>query len=122
MRNRRGTGWLWALILGLGIGLGWGTGSAEAQSAPPGQILKLFSVGGVLTADGTLWQYTPSKKWQTIDEAFKDQGKQTKILPLPVPAESIQEMVTFGFILTTSGDCWLYDLETDVWEKLDPPR
>jgi hypothetical protein len=94
---------------------------AGAQDAVPGRILKLFAVGGVLTEDGTLWQYSPSRKWQTIDDAFRDQGRETKILPLPVPAASIREMVTFGFLMTDSGDVWLYELEDDRWIKLAAP-
>ncbi|MCA9728500.1 MAG: hypothetical protein KC729_12500 [Candidatus Eisenbacteria bacterium] len=97
-------------------------GPAAAQDPAPSPILRIFSVGGVLTADGTLWQYSPSRKWQTIDEAFRDQGKETHILPLPVPAKSIEEMVTFGFLRTTGGDVWLYDLEKDEWNHLEPPR
>lgn len=96
--------------------------AAMAQDTAPGAILKIFSVGGVLTADGTLWQYSPSQKWQTIDQAFRDQGRETHILPLPVPAHSIEEMVTFGFLRTNSGEVWLYDLEENEWQRLDPPR
>lgn len=94
---------------------------ARAQDSPS-EILKVFSVGGVLTADGTLWQYSPSQKWQKIDEAFRDQGRETHILPLPVPPQSIEEMVTFGFLRTNSGEVWLYDLEENEWQHLDPPR
>jgi hypothetical protein len=97
-------------------------GPGQAQDASPTSILKIFSVGGVLTADGTLWQYSPSQKWQTIDQAFRDQGRETHILPLPVPAHAIEEMVTFGFLKTTSGEVWLYDLEDNEWQRLDPPR
>ena len=97
-------------------------GPGQAQDASPTSILKIFCVGGVLTADGTLWQYSPSQKWQTIDQAFRDQGRETHILPLPVPAHAIEEMVTFGFLKTTSGEVWLYDLEDNEWQRLDPPR
>ena len=97
-------------------------GPGQAQDASPTSILKIFSVGGVLTADGTLWQYSPSQKWQTIDQAFRDQGRETHILHLPVPSHAIEEMVTFGFLKTTSGEVWLYDLEDNEWQRLDPPR
>jgi len=107
------------VVLGLAASLG---GPASAQDGAPGNILKVFSVGGVLTEDGTLWQYSPSRKWQTIDEAFADQDRRTNILPLPVAARDIEEMMTFGFMLTRSGDLWLYDLEDDEWKKLDPPK
>lgn len=96
--------------------------TASGANGQPGKVLKIYSVGAVLTSDGTLWEYRPDRgRWMTIDEAFKDQGRDTHVLPLPVPAESIAEMVTFGFLRTTAGDCWLYDIEKDKWEKLPPP-
>ena len=110
--------------LGLLVLLGstLGPDSAQAQDGAPGHILRIFSVGGVLTEDGTLWQYSPSRKWQTIDEAFADQDRETHILPLPVPAREIEEMMTFGFFLTRAGELWLYDLEDDRWKNLDSPE
>jgi hypothetical protein len=96
--------------------------AGASGSGTPGQILKLFGVGGVLTSDGTLWEYRPDLgRWITIDAAFKDQGRDTHVLPLPVAAGSIREIVTFGFLLTDQGECWLYDLEKDKWEKLPSP-
>jgi hypothetical protein len=96
-------------------------GSRTSQASPPGRVLRVFSLGGVLTNDGTLWQFRPDQgRWMTIDEAFKDKGKVTHILPLPVPATSVKDMVTFGFIQTETGACWLYDVDKDKWEELPP--
>lgn len=97
---------------------------ARAQTAPPtaAPIRLLFSVGGVLTGDGVLWQYRPDlKKWMTIDEAFQDQGRETHVLPLPVAADSIAEMSTFGFLRTRKDRLWLYDIERDRWLELPRP-
>jgi hypothetical protein len=85
-------------------------------------VLRAFAVGGVLTADGTLWQYVPEKKrWFTIDEAFRAQGKETRILPLPVKAEEIADLSTWGFLVTLNNACWLYDIEQKRWVELPPP-
>ncbi len=111
-----------ALVLLIGLASIGIAEPAAAQTGAPGHVLKIFSVGGVLTEDGTLWQYSPSRKWQTIDEAFADQDRETNILPLPVDARDIEEMMTFGFFLTRDGDLWLYDLEDDRWKKLNPPE
>ena len=98
---------------------------ANPSAGQPGAgstVVRIIGVGGVMTADGVIWQFRPDRAiWQTIDQSFHDQGKETHVLPLPVPAESIQDMVTFGFLLTKSGDCWLYDLNKDKWQKLPPP-
>jgi hypothetical protein len=96
---------------------------AAGSTETPTRILRAVNVGTVLTADGMLWQYRPDQdRWRTVDEWFQqEQGKTTHILPLPVPAESIREMVTWGFLLTDSGECWLYDLDRDKWTKLPPP-
>ena len=95
---------------------------ARAQASGPQEILRAFAVGGVLTADGTLWQYLPEKKrWFTIDEAFRAQGKETRILPLPVKAEEIADLSTWGFLITTASVCWLYDIEQTRWVELPPP-
>jgi hypothetical protein len=95
---------------------------AHAQAPPPQEILRAFAVGGVLTADGTLWQYVPEKKrWFTIDEAFRAQGKETRILPLPVRTEEIADLSTWGFLVTSASVCWLYDIEQKRWVELPPP-
>lgn len=85
-------------------------------------VVLLFSVGGVLTADGTLWQYRPDlDRWMTIDEAFEEQGRETHVLPLPVAAGEIVEMSTFGFLRTRGNQLWLYDIERDNWSQLPDP-
>jgi len=92
------------------------------QEAPEGEIVRLISVGSVLTADGTIWAYRPDKeRWMTIDESFRDEGRRTSILPLPVSPDEISEMITFGFILTDEGVCWLYDIEKNRWIRLPDP-
>ncbi len=95
---------------------------AEGTSAPSGIVLT-YGVGGVLTADGTLWQYRPDQnEWLTIDEAFRGEGRTTSILPLPVPVEKIADMATFGFIITKSGGSYLYDLNANEWKQLPQPQ
>lgn len=99
------------------------TPPAAAQSPiGPGKILFTTGPGGVLASDGTLWVYRPDQeKWLSIDEAFRNEGKDTNILPLPVPVEKIQDMSTWGFFLTTEGELWMYDLSADTWKALPPP-
>ena len=95
---------------------------AQATGTAPGKILLAFAPGGVLTRDGTLWTFRPDKGvWMTIDEGFQEEGHPTHILPLPVPVTDIVEMESFGFLVTRSGDCWLYDLEKDRWRETGPP-
>ncbi len=97
--------------------------NAQTSGSAPGSILLLYSVGGALTSDGTLWQYRPDlRKWMTIDEAFNEQGRKTHVLPLPVRPDSIAEMSTFGFFRTRRNDLWLYDIERDKWQRLPPPN
>ena len=135
MRSRR---WLAVLVL-IAIGLALGalagrlpaqsglaslSGAAVAQSAPPGagRVLLAFGVGGVLTADGGLWQYRPdTDQWYTMDEAFRQEGRETHVVPLPVAASEIAQMASFGFIVTKVGDTWLYEISTDRWRKLSRP-
>jgi hypothetical protein len=82
---------------------------------------RILSVGVVLTADGIIWQYVPTQgRWYNIDESFRLSKNETHILPLPVPVGSIQEMQTFGFICTTGGEFWLYDMGSNRWGKLPP--
>lgn len=115
------------LTLAALLGAAWGAwgpgGNAKAQPAPSsGQILLVYGVGGILTSDGTLWQYRPDQSaWLTVDEAFAQEGETTHILPLPVPASSIAMMDSFGFFVTKAGNCWLYDLEKDRWREIGSP-
>ena len=81
-----------------------------------------FGPAGVLTRDGALWQYRPDTEgWVTVDQGFREQGMESHVLPLPVPVEEIAEMVSFGFIVTKSGTCWLFDVEEDTWENIGIP-
>lgn len=96
---------------------------AAGSSGNPGDIVLTYGVGGVLTADGTLWQYRPDQdEWLTIDEAFRGEGRTTRVLPLPVAVEEIADMATFGFIITTGGDSYLYDLNANQWKLLPQPK
>lgn len=89
---------------------------------PPRGILGVYGVGGVLAADGTLWQYMPDrKKWLTIDEAFRGEGRDTQVLPLPVAAAEIQFMESWGFLVTREGHVWHYDLNSNRWENIGAP-
>jgi hypothetical protein len=95
----------------------------EPVGGASGEIVLSFGVGGVLTGDGTLWIYRPDlEKWFTMDEAFAEEGRETHVLPLPVPVSEIRDMSTYGFIVTTTGQIWLYEHATDRWRQLPPPR
>src|SRR6188508_2492748 len=73
--------------------LAFGLGRASARNKSDATIVGVFGVGGVIASDGKLYQYLPDeKRWMTIDEAFKRDQRETKILPLPVPVESIRQM------------------------------
>ncbi|MBP7669299.1 MAG: hypothetical protein KA123_01810 [Candidatus Eisenbacteria bacterium] len=90
---------------------------------PQGRQVQLaFGVGSVLTRDGMLWVYRPdTDAWLTIDEAFQEEGRETHVLPLPVDSQEIVQMQSFGFLVTRSGDIWLYEINTDRWRKLSLP-
>jgi len=86
------------------------------------EVVLIFGPGGVLTRDGGMWQYRIDQEdWVTIDQAFLDQGQTTHVLPLPVPVLEIEDMESFGFLVTKAGVCWLYDLETDAWINTGSP-
>jgi hypothetical protein len=98
-------------------------GEVLAQDAA-GDIAGTFGVGGVLTRQGKLWQYRPDKKkWVSLDESFGLEGKSTSTAPLPVPVSEIRFMETFGFLVTHSGDSWLYNFDKNRWDAIgQPPR
>ncbi len=128
MRSILERAWL-PLILGVlliaGIGLlgdSRNIGQAADLSPARGSIQLAFAPGGVLTRDGALWQYRLDKGvWLTIDDAFAEEGRTTHVIPLPVPASQIVQMQSFGFIVTSSGACWLYDVEQDRWKEIGAP-
>ncbi len=95
--------------------------AATAASKAPG-ILVTYGVGGVLKADGNLYQWRPERKqWVNIDESFRLDGETRKILPLPVVASEVARMEGFGFIVTRGGACWLYNLDSNRWENIGRP-
>ena len=96
---------------------------ADSQAAPAGSsVVATYGVGGVLKSNGSLYQWRPEKKtWVTIDESFRLDGETRKVLPLPVAASDVARMEGFGFIVTKSGSCWLYNLDTNKWENIGRP-
>lgn len=99
-------------------------GSPEAGPVQTGQgaIVSTFGVGGVVLENGELWQYRPDKKnWITLDESFALEGQGTSVYPLPVAVSDILYMETFGFLVTRSGDCWLYNIDEHRWESVGGP-
>ena len=113
------------VIVALAAGWALHAGSpAFAASASSGRsaVVATYGVGGVLKADGGLFQWRPEKKqWVSIDESFRLDGETRKVLPLPVPASDVARMEGFGFIVTRSGSCWLYNLDTNRWENIGRP-
>ncbi len=99
-----------------------GTARAAEPGKPPTSVVRICMQGGVVTSDGQVWVYRPDlDKWMTLDEAFRNEGKTTHVVPLPVGIDEIQDMETFGFILTRKGEIWLYEVEADRWRKLPHP-
>ncbi len=85
-------------------------------------VVATFGVGGVMTWEGELWQYRPDKeKWVTLDESFALEGQATKAVPLPVAAEDIRHMETFGFLVDRDDNCWLYNIDEQRWESVGKP-
>jgi len=107
--------------LSAGIGEAWAAGQQEGASGAS-RVVLAFGVASVLTENGMLWVYRPDTgNWLTIDEAFREEGRETHILPLPVRSADIAQMESFGFLLTKSGEMWLYEFTGDRWRKVDPP-
>jgi len=98
---------------------------SAAQAAAPASgstVVATYGVGGVLKSNGFLYQWRPEKKvWVTIDESFRMDGETRKVLPLPVGASEVARMEGFGFIVTRSGNCWLYNLDSNRWENIGRP-
>jgi hypothetical protein len=112
-----------AVAAALAAALGIGFASGRAQEAKQARkILAVYGVGGVLCDDGVLWQYMPEgHRWITIDAAFESEGRETHILPLPVKAQEVVQMQSWGFLVTRSGDAWHYDLNENRWENVGAP-
>ena len=98
------------------------TAATAAPTAPASAIVATYGVGGVLKSDGKLYQWRPERRqWVTIDESFRLDGETRSVLPLPVQAGDVARMEGFGFIVTKSGSCWLYNLDTNRWESIGRP-
>jgi hypothetical protein len=120
--------WWWAAGLALVIGtvaagLGAGGSSVAATSPSSASIVATYGVGGVLKTDGNLYQWRPERhQWVTIDESFKIDGESNRnVLPLPVAPSEVVRMEGFGFLVTRSGACWLYNLDSNKWENIGRP-
>lgn len=120
-----------ALLAGVAVALGLSLVPSAGRSAAPaaavtgmtgGTIVATYGVGGVLKSDGVLYQWRPEqKKWVTLDESFKLDGESRKVMPLPVRSTEVIRMEGFGFLVTRSGTCWLYNLDTNQWENIGRP-
>ena len=111
-----------ALVVAFTLSGGDGSGrSAEAASTATA-IVATYGVGGVLKSDGKLYQWRPERRqWVSLDESFKLDGEKRNVLPLPVSASEVARMEGFGFIVTRSGQCWLYNLDSNRWENIGRP-
>ena len=112
-----------ALVVALAAaGLGANRSSLAATAGATPSIVATYGVGGVLKSDGNLYQWRPEKKrWVTIDESFRMDGESRSVLPIPVAATEVSRMEGFGFIVTRSGSCWLYNLDSNRWENIGRP-
>lgn len=96
-------------------------GTVPAAKSATG-VVRAVSNGTVLAADGQIWVFRPDQdRWMTIDQAFKEEGRETHVVPLPTPVDQIKEMTSFGFFLTHGGEVWFYEMSTDKWRKLPSP-
>lgn len=120
--KRRSAPWIGGAAAALAILVAVAVPAVAAGDFSGGRIALVYAPGGVLTTDGTLWQFNLEKGvWVTVDEAFREQGQQTQVLPLPVPADRIARMESFGFLVTQDGICWLYDLQRNEWREIGAP-
>ena len=115
---------LWATAVVVALGIGFVTGTAQESGT---RIVGVYGVGGVISADGTLWQFMPEEgRWMTIDEAFAAGGQfagngKSAVLPLPVAVEDIMHMESWGFLVNKDGVAWHYDLRKNRWEDVGAP-
>ena len=106
----------------IGLACVWALRADSAAPASGSSVVATYGVGGVLKSNGFLYQWRPEKKvWVTIDESFRMDGENRKVLPLPVGASEVARMEGFGFIVTRSGNCWLYNLDSNRWENIGRP-
>jgi len=97
-------------------------GHSTAAPSVGSSIVVTYGVGGVLKSDGVLYQWRPDqKKWVDIDQSFQLDGETRHVMPIPVPASDVARMEGFGFLVTRSGACWLYNLDTNRWENIGRP-
>jgi hypothetical protein len=105
-----------------GAMLAFGLGRATARGKADATIVGVCGVGCVLSESGAIWQFHPkAKRWMTIDEAFRQDGREVHALPLPVPVKSIRFMQSWGFLVTTEGKAWLYDQDESKWVEIGTP-
>jgi hypothetical protein len=111
-----------AAALALAVGIVALTRGGSSAAPVTSSIVATYGVGGVLKSDGVLYQWRPEQKtWANIDESFRLDGETRHVLPIPVPASDVARMEGFGFIVTRSGACWLYNLDTNRWENIGRP-
>jgi len=101
---------------------GQASAAAAKSAGASSSVVATYGVGGVLKADGKLYQWRPERRqWVTLDESFELDGEKRNVLPLPVPASDVARMEGFGFIVTRNGQCWLYNLDSNRWENIGRP-